>query len=172
VLGLLGILGVLTLAGCGDSGTDSPGVASANGDRGSAPPSASASPSADSQGRGFAACMRENGVPDFPDPNPDGSFDRSRLDSAAVQRALPACRSLLPGGESGQLDPALADKLRQFAQCMRDNGVQIPDPDPNSSDPSLGSLPVNPNDPAIRRTVDACQKKVNLPVGPAPGRSG
>lgn len=28
--------------------------------------------------RAYAKCMRENGVPDFPDPNPDGNWPRDR----------------------------------------------------------------------------------------------
>lgn len=165
------ILALATASGCGDSADDTPGVASAGaGDRSSAQPSNTPDGDGSDQGRKFAQCMREHGVPNFPDPNPDGSFDRTDLDSDAMQAALPSCREMLPnGGQPSELDPALQEKLRQFARCMRDNGVNMPDPDPNSDDPGLGAMPVNPNDPNVRKIVEACQEKVNLPVGPGGG---
>ncbi len=50
---------------------------------------------------GFAACMRKNGVPSFPDPNGQGMFpfgSLSRLDpnSPLVQTAFKACEVLEP----------------------------------------------------------------------------
>lgn len=51
--------------------------------------------------RAMAACMRQNGVPDFPDPDADG---RIRMDRAVVDRddpkvraAFEKCREFAPG---------------------------------------------------------------------------
>ncbi len=49
----------------------------------------------------FAACMRQNGVPSFPDPNgrgmfPLGSIERIDPTSPLVQRAFKACQQLEP----------------------------------------------------------------------------
>ena len=57
----------------------------------------------------YAACMREHGIADFPDPNASGGLEiqsepGSDLDpnNPAYQKADAACRSLLPdGGEGG-----------------------------------------------------------------------
>jgi hypothetical protein len=52
----------------------------------------------------FSACMRKNGVPDFPDPtfNPDGSgglkLDRKVAEAPQFKAAQEACEKLLPGG--------------------------------------------------------------------------
>lgn len=50
----------------------------------------------------FAKCMRENGLPDFPDPKPgskDGLFGGSAVDrnSPTFQKASKACNSVLEG---------------------------------------------------------------------------
>ena len=50
---------------------------------------------------GFAACMRENGVPSFPDPNgqgflPPGSIRGIDRNSSLLQRAFKACEHLEP----------------------------------------------------------------------------
>jgi hypothetical protein len=50
----------------------------------------------------FSACMRQNGLPKFPDPTSDGiTVGRNRgLDpnSPRFKAAEKACRKLLPGG--------------------------------------------------------------------------
>jgi hypothetical protein len=53
--------------------------------------------------RRWAACIRQNGTPDWPDPNPDGTFTLpSRLanDNTIESKvfSLPACTSLRPPG--------------------------------------------------------------------------
>jgi hypothetical protein len=81
--------------------------------------------------------MREHGV-DMPDPKPagDGSggmaitlggdgADRTKIDAAQN-----ACKHLMPNG--GEMKPPSAeelDKMRQQAKCMREHGIDMPDPD-------------------------------------------
>jgi hypothetical protein len=56
------------------------------------------------QARQMAKCMRENGIPNFPDPNPDGgiSIDSSKVgigpDSPIWQKAEAACSQYMPKG--------------------------------------------------------------------------
>jgi hypothetical protein len=87
----------------------------------------------------FAECMRDNGVRDFPDPDAsgeltiDGVLNGSSLDpsSAAWKQATAACKDLQPPGYTGDKDvtPEQQDRRLEFAQCMRDNGVEdFPDP--------------------------------------------
>jgi hypothetical protein len=74
------------------------------------PPTLSPAQQAEDRGQllAFSACMRKNGVPNFPDPtfNPDGSggitlergLDRTPQFKAAEQ----ACEKVLPGGPSSR----------------------------------------------------------------------
>ncbi|MBB4774207.1 hypothetical protein [Actinomadura livida] len=83
----------------------------------------------------FAQCMRENGV-DVPDPGA-GDAGAKRLgegtDRKKLEAALEKCRSWLQaGGVMPDLkDPEVRDRYVEFAQCMRENGVDIPDPGPD-----------------------------------------
>ena len=86
----------------------------------------------------FAACMRNNGVREFPDPDASGAFtidqiaNGSSLDtnSAAFKQAISACKDLQPAGfTGGKRSPVQQEAALQFAQCIRDNGVKdFPDP--------------------------------------------
>jgi hypothetical protein len=172
---LAGVALALTvlLAGCGQQ-RKGDGVASAAG--GGATPSASASATTDpDQARKFAQCMRENGVPDFPDPGPDGQFDPSQmrtsgLDMQKLQKGMSACRDLAPnGGQNTQLDAQQQEQLRQFAQCMRDNGVDMADPDPNGGGLGPGGAGLNTSDPAFQKAMEACQDKL-ASIIPGSGR--
>ena len=89
----------------------------------------------------FAACMRANGVTQFPDPDAsgqltiDGIANRSKLDtdSAAFTQAMSACKELQPAGFTGSTRSSEQQAAAlKFAQCIRDNGVtDFPDPDPD-----------------------------------------
>jgi hypothetical protein len=52
-------------------------------------------------GRRYAQCMRDNGVPDFPDPDADGRFrgiGHEKEDTPTYKAAMETCRDKLPGG--------------------------------------------------------------------------
>ncbi len=152
VLAATALLSGVLVAGCGGS-SPSPTSASTAADAGArtttgstiATPGGTTSsgwtaPSAYRSGPlGFAECMRANGVPNFPDPQPGGggfSFPTSAgfIGSPASRAAQAKCGKLLPGG-GGPLSPgppasaqAMA-QLRKVAVCMRSHGVpQFPDP--------------------------------------------
>jgi hypothetical protein len=86
----------------------------------------------------FAACMRENGVREFPDPSAAGELtidaiaNGSSLDtnSAAFKQAMSACKDLEPPGFTGhKRNSQQQEQALKFAQCIRDNGVKdFPDP--------------------------------------------
>jgi hypothetical protein len=113
----------------------------------------------------YAQCIRENGVPDFPDPGPDGRFSEGEhdQDDPALRAAQEACRDLAPGGEHENFgDPAFVEQARQFAQCMRDNGV--PDfPDPDADGRFRGRSHELQGDPSFRAAMESCRQK--LPGG-------
>ena len=86
----------------------------------------------------FAECMRENGVPEFPDPDAsgeltiDGVVNGSSLDTstAAWKGAIGACKDLEPSGFTGHKRSSEQQTAAlEFAQCIRENGVtDFPDP--------------------------------------------
>jgi hypothetical protein len=170
-IGLALAVVVAALAGCGTSNGSS-GVATAQSGRAT---SRSAAPDAMSDQEHmirFAQCMRENGVPDFPDPK-DGNMNLPNgADPQKVAAAQEKCKSLLPnGGQPRKMDPQTMEQLRKFAQCMRDNGIKnFPDPTDQGLAQDLSKLGLSPNDPKFTAAQQACSKY--QPGGPSAGPSG
>src|SRR5262249_15161217 len=80
----------------------------------------------------FAACMRENGYPAFPDPKASGEFPTLGISVTPTvwTNALRACKELQPPGSfSAHMSPEQLSTGRKFARCIRANGVKdFPDP--------------------------------------------
>ncbi|MDE0160252.1 MAG: hypothetical protein OXL98_00815 [Acidimicrobiaceae bacterium] len=141
----------------------------------------------------FAECMRENGV-DFPDPvvEADGTVTfGSRPGSGGggfaalgeigrdpdLPAAQDACGGMLEGlafgpGQGGFDLIELQDALLEFARCMRDNGVDIGDPDmsvfapgadPNDEPGGLFRGTIDLEDPDVATAFAVCQQQ--LPGG-------
>jgi hypothetical protein len=162
------LLVALLATGVACSKSAEPGVASANG--GAAAPSPSASASAadrEEQLRQFAQCMRDAGV-DVKDPQPGarlgglgGMGDGINPNDPKVQAAFASCQSKLPnGGQPPKLNPQQVEQYRTFAGCMRENGIDLPDP---AAD---GTLQINPSnlgllqDPNFQKALTACRDKL------------
>lgn len=157
----------IALAGCGGQDDGGDGIATAGNGGAAASPSASASGEpvdAEERRLEFARCMRENGV-EMPDPGPDNEGGvRFRFgegtDPKKAEAALEKCRQHLPnGGERPQLSPEQQEKLREYAKCMRDNGVTgFPDP---SADGGIridrNALKINPDDPTFKAAQEKCR---------------
>ena len=88
----------------------------------------------------FAQCMREEGI-NFPDPtfDIDGNpqFDNLEIENEEeFETAFESCEDILRNAlpEQFDLDPeveaALVDASLEFSQCMRDQGIDFPDPKP------------------------------------------
>jgi hypothetical protein len=113
----------------------------------------------------FAACMRENGVPDFPDPKPSGSglsldFDPS---SPQFKTAQQSCRKLLPGGgeQKAQEQAEQLQEALEYSACMRENGVpSFPDPKAGSDGGIELNLPrgVDSDSPEFKAAENACRQ--------------
>jgi hypothetical protein len=152
-----------TVVACADSADDGGGVATVEGDE-TADPGGSGTEqlSDEEQAQAFVDCMREQGI-DMPDPDPDGaggllSLDELDMTREELQPALDACREYLPfGNDSGEpLDPETLAQMTEFAQCMRDNGIEMPDPDPNGGF-GLAEGDIDLQDPEFQAAVEACQ---------------
>ena len=118
------------------------------------------------QALAFAQCMRDNGVPGFPDPDPSGRFrglGHEQQNSPAFRAAQQACRALAPGGEHENFgNPAFVNQMREFSKCMRNNG--LPDfPDPDANGRLRGPGHEQQNTPKYRAAFEACRQK--LPGG-------
>ncbi|MEV4376150.1 hypothetical protein [Streptosporangium sp. NPDC049644] len=122
----------LLLAGCGAVPTTS-GVAG----KGDGAASASASASAD-QGQAqlrFARCMRENGV-DMADPDGSGKIrvQAQKGEEGKLEKAMKECQHFMEdaaGGKGAAADPKRRDEMVRYVQCMREQGIEMEDPDPN-----------------------------------------
>ncbi|MBX6386429.1 MAG: hypothetical protein IRZ07_26215 [Microbispora sp.] len=125
----------LALAACGTGPADD-GIASAGGAATGTDATASASATVDRQEAQlkFAQCMREHGV-DMPDPGPDGRIriTTKKGEQATTEKAIKACEHFMKdavGDKAGADDPEVRDRMVKFAQCMREHGIDVPDPAP------------------------------------------
>jgi hypothetical protein len=170
---VLGLLLALSAAGCGGDGDGDGQVATAGGKTPEA--SASAEPAAADERDAvfaYAKCMRENGIPNFPDPEvgDNGEFrlqlPGDGLDKAKIDAAQEKCKKLLPnGGEPQKMDPARLEELRKYSQCMRENGVPK-FPDPTDQGLQINGNEVDADSPTFKAAEEKCK---NLMPDPPKG---
>ncbi len=123
----------------------------------------------------FVQCMRDNGV-DLPDPTveADGSVNLTPpggpggggidLDNDATQAAFEECSDRLDGASFLPTDDDLTDiedQLLDVAQCLRDQGIDVDDPDLSAGFGGGGNggpfgPGFDPDDPATAAALDAC----------------
>jgi hypothetical protein len=126
---------------------------------------AGTSPADRAQATRYSACMRANGVADFPDPNAEGHilYGGVSVPEAVWVKAVDACRGLEPTGWSSkaQRTPEQQDAALRFADCVRDHGV------PDFPDPATAQAPLIDTSkmrggvsarsiPELRPAVQAC----------------
>jgi hypothetical protein len=114
---------------------------------------AAASPSANDEavalsvGREFAQCARQHGKPEFPDPAiQEGVLafpGATKEDQVAVQDACASILQRVPPSMVHHPHVPTAEEmaqLRQFAQCLRQNGIpEWPDPASDGTFPIMGT---------------------------------
>jgi hypothetical protein len=104
----------------------------------------------------YSACMRSQGVPNFPDPDssgelPKGDAGQFGVSAAQYHAAQQSCQHLLPTGgslhqreyqcmQNSDCPPGLVQQMlaadRKLARCMRSHGVpNFPDPTTDSNGP-------------------------------------
>lgn len=166
----------LALGACGGSGSTSASAASSN------------SEDRDTARLKLTQCLRENGV-DVPD-NPgqgnggQGNGGRRSLSDAdrekmqtAMQGPCKEFRQAAGGNISAEDRQAFQDAFQKFAQCMRQNGVDVPDPTQGGGPRGGGARQsLNSDDPDVQAAREKCQD--DLPQrglrggGGGPGGSG
>jgi hypothetical protein len=115
----------------------------------------------------FAACMRENGYPDFPDPKASGAFPAFRVsvNPAVWDKALRACEALKPPDSlSARLSPEQQSAAFKFAQCIREHGVKD-FPDPVNDEPLVDRRIPSAATPAGMSILNAAIRKCRHFVG-------
>ncbi|MEO3875055.1 hypothetical protein ABGB18_40230 [Nonomuraea sp. B12E4] len=153
-------------AGCGSApgGTEVASVARTTAAAASASPTATVDQ--EEQGRKFAQCMREHGIP-MEDPGPDGGGGLKslggKIDKKALQVATGACRDFAPS-KIREPSSRNVDQIRVLAQCLREHGVNMPDPNPDGSFPSGTMGSIQRDGAKFQEALKACNK-AKAPVG-------
>jgi hypothetical protein len=165
------------LAACGGSGGSGSGSAKA----------AAVSP-ADNALK-FAKCMRERGVRNFPNPETSGGAVKLRFrvrpgegpNPQTLEAAQRACRRY-QAPELQNLTPQQRLEREEaglkFAKCMREHGVNLPNPSISGGGIRIQGGPggVNPASPAFEAAQKACQDLLpglkGRPGGPPAGDLG
>jgi hypothetical protein len=168
----------LLLSACGgdDSATRSVAdVAVTDSDTGSAAPDKAAEPDPVA----FSQCIRDHGVPDFPDPDGEGRVTLGQTgggdkgfapDSEVFKAAQQACKAFEPRPSADQA-AQVNDNMLQMAQCMREHGIpNFPDPQPGGGLMIDRNLGIDLDSPEFKAANDACQQfGPKGPGGQGPG---
>jgi len=192
MLAVPGLLALLLLSACGAA----PGVATIDGADDATPsPSASAGSGDPEQAMlAFADCMREEGI-DMPDPvisrndssSSSGGFNSS-VDEAGpgdgptfdpnseeFQAAQEACQHFLEDLEAMDpddappLSPEEEEAFLAFTECMRENGIDMPDPGsggairigPGPGADSETDPPFDPRSEEFQAAEEACRSHLD-----------
>jgi hypothetical protein len=121
----------------------------------------------------FAKCMRQHGI-NMPDPKISGT-GRNLVDivqegptgvdqkDPRLKAAQQACQRYLPtGSQSNRPDPWRRQREVQFARCMRQHGIDMPDPGPDGGFVTHGDKPDDQKfkaawRPRSARTLQGCR---------------
>jgi hypothetical protein len=125
--------------------------------------------------------MRENGI-EMADPTSGGGGPRLQIgngvdpQSEEFQAAIEACREHLEGfaqggpggpGGPGEQTAEQQEAMLAFAECMRENGVDIPDPQAGGGFLQPGSG-VDPQTPEFQEAMEACRDNLGGAFGVRP----
>ena len=181
-LALAGLIGLVS-AGCGSKASSetstagSTGTASSASGTGTTSSTATASSGADKKlskqekAVKFAECMRANGVPHFPDPDPKGNSNFGvDVSKEVFTKAVDACKALKPPGALSAKRTAKEQSASlRFAQCVRDHGVKD-FADPVNGEPMIDTTKIpSSNKPGgmtiLNAATHACGSILNLAAG-------
>jgi hypothetical protein len=132
----------------------------------------------------YTECMRDEGI-DLPDPDFSGGGARITIGPGGVdpddpdfQAAQEKCAPMLEGLRQNfdeEDRQAMQDAALEFAKCMREHGIDMPDPDFSEAAPgrrgSGGAFRfggVDPDDPDFQEAREACDEA----FADLPGRFG
>jgi hypothetical protein len=116
----------------------------------------------------FAECMREQGI-DFPDPKPGGGPQTFRvggdsgIDPQEFEEAQKACdkyrRDIRPNLSEEEKEEQ-KERALEFARCMREHGIDMPDPQFGENGEvrigGSGGPRFDPDDPDFKAAQEEC----------------
>jgi len=113
----------------------------------------------------FAECMRDHGI-DFPDPSADGG--PVKIENAGspdkMEAAQEACKEFLDKARpqlSEEQQAEFKESALEHARCMRDHGIDFPDPEFSAEGGAQIRLErgkVDPEDPDFKAAQAECGK--------------
>jgi hypothetical protein len=122
-------------------------------------------------GRRFAQCARDHGYPALPDPEiqdgrlafPANQYTKEQLEEA---EKVPECKAILaelppahPKDNNPTLNAADMQKAREYAKCMREQGIpDWPDPVADGSFPLNAALQAEGKSQRILTASEACKQ--------------
>jgi hypothetical protein len=115
----------------------------------------------------YSRCMRSHGVPNFPDPDPQGQFPpfHTSVSKPVSAAADEVCNHLLSSGGRAGTPQDRQEKLAfalTVARCLRSHGFpSFPDPTVSSqgTSQSLSGAGIDPNTPQFQAAETACEKQ-------------
>jgi hypothetical protein len=163
----------LLLAACGgDSGDDS-GVAALGEDGAPAEDGSTDAAAIEEEMLNYTECLRDQGLDvedpvidangnvtfGGPGPSADGAEGRQQF-FEGLEAAEDVCGQP-PGGAFGDHGGAdqteVEDALVEFAECMREAGFDMPDPDLSGGNPFAALHDMDTNDPAFQQAFTECR---------------
>lgn len=144
----------------------------------------------------FTECMRENGIDmedatvdadgnvipgmpsDLPERDDEGDDVRVGELGEELRAAFEECGDLLEGtafGFTPEDQTELQDQLLELAQCLRDQGLDVADPDlsnpPNGGPGEGGPFGIDFQDPEVQAAMEQCEEFLPNFGGGDPGES-
>jgi hypothetical protein len=180
----------LGMAACGSSGSSTTTSASANAAATSGAnagtgtaPSGPSGPTGPRSGR-FAAlreCLQKNGVAlpkRTPGQRPQGGFLGGTtalpkgVSRGQMEAALKKCGGLFGGGLRRFNNPGYRQALVKFAACMRENGVNVPEPNTSGNGPVFNTKGLETNSAQFRTAEAKCRGALRGSFRARPGGAG
>jgi hypothetical protein len=136
-------------------------------------------PTGDEVELAHSQCMRDHGVEDWPDPVfTDGDSDIRLpegfdLESPEVREAEAECASVRQGAEPGSGGDDRADRdaveaemdaMLEFAACMRDQGIDFPDPVLGEDGISGPAGPLDGDQASFDQAREICEEQTRAPM--------
>ncbi|HZM77946.1 MAG TPA: hypothetical protein VFC19_19685 [Candidatus Limnocylindrales bacterium] len=134
-----------------DSGVASAGGAGASG--GTQPAGTPGTPGTGGDRQKWLVCLQEQGIKIV-----DGKPDYSQMDKDKIPAAERACAQYdTPDDLARPLTTAEIEMYRKWAQCMRDKGIDMGDPDPSIADGRPMPRSTRSSLEDLRRAQEACE---------------
>jgi hypothetical protein len=157
-------LAIAACSGSGGGGDKGNGVASLDGGKATPTTRAGAGGNDRQKALAYARCLRQHGI-NMPDPTFDAQGRMAMRMPAGVgpddpkfKAADQACKQYAPSGSPEKVDPQLQQQMLAYARCMRQHGINIPDPKPGEGIGVDGDAGVNPDSPKFKAADQACQQ--------------